>query len=251
MIAVIAMREFKSLFRSPAAWIIAAVIQIVFAWMFLLTLEEYINVQDTLRRQDHAPGVTAYMTFRYMAPASAIFLILCPLLSMRSFSDEFRLNTFPLLLSSPVSVTSIVLGKFLGAISLIVILAVLVAIMPAALALISGIDLRTLGLALGGLIALGSCATAIGIFYSSLTKHSMIAAVSSIATLMFLWMLGKGTFTNNWVIDAFSATALSTHLDQVFRGTLDSQEAVYFFVLTVLFLLLTGLRIDNYKYGTA
>lgn len=251
MIGVIAAREFKSLFRSPAAWVIAAIIQIVFAWMFLLTLEEYIGVQDKLRTQDHAPGVTAFMTFRYMAPASAIFLILCPLLSMRSFSDEYRLSTFPLLLSSPVSVTSIVLGKFLGAMSLIVILAILVAIMPAALAVISGIDLRTLALALGGLIALGGCATAIGIFYSSLTRHSMIAAVSSIATLTFLWILGKGTFTNAWVSDAFSATALSAHLSQVFRGTLDSQEAVYFFVLTALFLLLTGLRIDSHRYGAA
>jgi len=249
MIGVIASREFRALFRSPAAWIIAALMQITFAWMFLLTLEEYLSVQATLKASDESPGVTAYMTFRFMAPASALFLLLCPLLSMRTFSDEFRLQTFPLLLSSPISITSIVLGKFLGTMALVAVLAVLVTIMPATLALISGIDLRTLLLALCGLIALGCCATAVGIFFSSLTRHTMIAAISSIATLLFLWILGKGSFTSEWVSDAFAATALSTHLAQIFQGTLNTREAFYFAIVTTLFLTLTTLRIDSYKYG--
>ena len=249
MINVIAVREFRSLFRSPIAWTIAAVMQVVFAWMFLLTLEEFINIQDTLRTRENAPGVTAFMTFRYMAPASAIFLVLCPLLSMRTFSDEYRLHTMPLLLSSPVSVAAIVLGKYIGTLALIVLLTALVAIMPVTLGLIAGIDLRTLGLAWAGLLLLGCCATAIGLFYSSLTRHTMVAAISSIATLALLWMLGKGTFSAPIVAEIFSAGAISTHLGQMFQGVLDTRELAYFALVTTLFLILTMLRIDSHKYS--
>lgn len=251
MIRAIAHREFKALFRSPLAWIIAAVMQAVFAWMFLLTLEEYMNVQASLRTRDHAPGVTAYMTFRYMAPATSLFLVLCPLLSMRAFSDEFRMQTLPLLLSSPISATAVVLGKFTGTLTLIVLLSLLVVLMPLSLATLSGIDIMTLLLAWTGLLALGCCATAIGIFYSSLTRHSMIAAISSVATLIFLWLIGKGSLSDPLITEMFKATALSTHLGQVFQGIASTREFVYFGVLTFLFLALTIIRMDSYKYSRA
>ena len=110
----IAAREFNALFRSPLAWIIAAVLQIFFAWHFLSTLEQYIALQDKLALQDHAPGITAFVTFRYLAPCAALLLLICPLLTMRSYADEYRQGTFTLLRTAPVSTAAIVMGKFFG-----------------------------------------------------------------------------------------------------------------------------------------
>ena len=249
MTLTIARHELSSLFRSPLAWIIAAAMQAVFAWMFLLTLEEYLGVQPTLSLQDHAPGVTAYMTYRFMAPASTLFLLICPLLTMGSFADEYRMQTFPLLQSSPVSVTAIVVGKYLGVLGFMLFLCLLVLMMPLALSMVSGIDTRTLLLALTGMVCLASAATATGLFFSTLTRYSMIAAISSIATLTFLWMLGKGSFTDPLVSAAFSSVALSTHLGSFFQGVLDTREIVYFVVISLLFIVLAIIRLDNYRYA--
>lgn len=249
MTLVIARHELSALFRSPLAWIIAAVMQALFAWMFLSTLESYIQVQPSLSLQDHAPGVTAYMTYRYMAPASTFFLLICPLLTMRAFADEYRLNTYPLLQSSPISATAIVGGKFLGVMGFMVFLALLVILMPLSLAAVSGIDVATLGLALLGMLALAAASTAIGLFFSSLTRQSLIAAMCSIALLAFLWMLGKGSFSDPTVSDIFSSLALSTHLGSFFQGLLDFREIGYFVLLCMLFLVLTIIRLDNFKYS--
>lgn len=250
-LSAITRRELGALFQSPMAWIIAAVMQVVFAYLFLLTLEDYIGVQATLALQDHAPGVTAFMAFRYLAPASTLLLIICPLLSMRVFADEYRLQTFALLRSSPVSASTMVLGKFLGVFLFVCLLSILMVSMPLSLIALSGIDVATLALAWLGILCLAASATAVGIYFSSLTRHSMVAAISSIATLLFLWIIGKGTFSNAWVVEALSASALSAHLAQFFQGVLDTREIGYFVVLTALFLLLTIVRIDSQQHVAA
>jgi len=246
----IARREWQALFRSPLAWVIAAIMQIVFAYMFLLALEDYINIQPKLALQDHAPGVTAYLAFKYLAPASTLFLLVCPLLSMRLFADEYRLHTFALLQSSPVSATSMVLGKFLGVLVFVLMLLALMTAMPLSLIFVSGIDVMTLCLAALGVLCLACLATAVGLYYSSLSQHSMVAAISSVATLLFLWLLGKGNFSHPWVVEALTAVSISAHLGQFFQGILDAKELAYFVVTTVLFLLLAINRVDAHRHWT-
>ena len=251
MITSIAKRELGALFRSPLAWVIAAVMQGIFAWLFLLTLESYLAAQATLATQDHAPGVTAFMTFRYMAPASTLYLLICPLLTMRLFADEYRLHTFALLQSSPVSATSMVIGKFLGVFVFIILLSLLMTLMPASLLMVSGIDAPTLALSLLGVLCLAAAATAVGLYFSTLTRHSMVAAICSIATLVFLWLMGKGSFSTVWVTDAMSALALSTHLGNFFQGVVDARELAYFGVITSLFLLLAIVRVEGQHHSPA
>jgi len=248
MILTVASRELGALFRSPLAWIVAAIMQVLFAWMFLLTLEDYLRVQPTLILQDHAPGITAWMTFRYIAPVSTLFLLICPLFTMRTFADEYRLQTWPLLASSPLGLTALVLGKFFGVWLFMLFLASLVVLMPLSLAPLSGIDTRTLLLALAGLASLAAATTAIGIFYSSLTRHSLAAALSSLATISFLWLLGKGSYEHAIVGELLSSLAISTHLGNFFQGIAHSRDLGWFLIVTVLFLLLTLLRLDNQRY---
>lgn len=248
MMLAIAKREWQALFRSPLAWIIAAVLQVVFAYLFLLALEDYLMAQPKLATQENAPGITAFMTYRYLAPASTLFLLMCPLLSMRLFADEYRLHTFPLLLSSPISATSMVLGKFLGVMLFVLLLIVLMLAMPVTLGLVSGIDINTLALAALGIVCLAAAASAVGLYFSSLSQHSMVAAISSIATLCFLWLLGKGSFSHPWVAEAMSAFSLSTHLTYFFQGIFNTREIVYFAIVTALFLLLCINRIDARRH---
>jgi len=251
MIFTIARRELGALFRSPLAWFIAALMQAAFAWLFLLTLEDYLIAQPQLALQDHAPGITAYMTFRYMAPVSTLFLVICPLMAMRTFADEYRLQTYALLASAPASPATLVIGKFLGVWLFMSFLVLLTVAMPLSLAPISGIDASTLLLAALGMLCLAATATAVGVFYSSMTRHSLTAAICTLATLLFLWLLGKGSYSHPLVNDIMTAFALSTHLGNFFQGILHSRDLLWFVITTVLFLLLTLLRLDNQRHQPA
>lgn len=251
MIFTIARRELGMLFRSPLVWVVSALMQVVFAWLFLLTLEDYLTLQPKLVLQDHAPGITAFMAFRYIAPVSTLLLLVCPLLTMRSFADEYRLQTFPLLSSSPVSLTAMVLGKFTGVWLFSVCLAVLIIVMPLCLAPVSGIDTRSLLLAFAGLLALSATATSIGIFYSSMTKHNFTAAIATMMTIAFFWLAGKGRYDSSIVTELMSAFALSTHLGNFFQGIVHSRDLLWFVIVTVLFLSLTVIRLDSQRYSPA
>lgn len=241
----IAQRELGMLFRSPIAWVIAAVLQVFFAWYFLSTLEQYLAVQDKLALQDHAPGITAFMTFRYLAPCAALLLLICPLLGMRSYSDEYRHGTLLLLQTAPVSSTSIVLGKFLGLYAFVAFLLTLAVVMPLSLMLLTKIDFTTLALSLLGLLMVAGLCTAVAQFFSSLTRHAMVAAIASASVLLLLWTLGKSTFTGTKTRLVIETLATSTHLGSFFQGLIRSGDLVYFAALTLLALGLTLVRVNG------
>lgn len=241
----IAAREFNALFRSPLAWIIAAVLQVFFAWYFLSTLEQYIDVQDKLALQDHAPGVTAFLTFRYLAPCSALLLLLCPLLSMRTYSDEYRQGTFTLLQSSPVSTSAIVFGKFLGVFAFVAGLLCLAMLMPLSLVMVTSLDIATLLWSLAGLLAVAALCTSVGLFFSSLTRHTLVAAIASSTLLIILWVIGKGSVSSPLMQEALVSLASASHLGSFFQGLVSSRDILYFAVLTSLFLGFGLVRIGN------
>ena len=129
MILVIARRELRSLFLSPLAWVILAVVQLVLAWVMFLQLDQFFLLQDQLATLPNAPGVTDLVVAPTIEFASIVLLMVTPLITMRLLSEERRSGTLDLLLSSPVSVSAIVLGKFLGAFLFMVILTLMVSMM--------------------------------------------------------------------------------------------------------------------------
>lgn len=251
MILLFAKREFASLIRSPSSWVLLAIMQLLFAWLFLSTLEDYLAVEAELSARDNAPGITAFMTFRYLAPASTLLLVLGPLLTMRAFSDEFRLNTWPLLSSAPIASHALIIGKFLGVFLFLSLFVLLSALMPFSLLALTPIDISQLLLAVAGLLLLGGLAIACTLLYSTMTSNNMVVAVASIVSLLILWVIGKGLFSHQWVSESLSAFAISTHLGAVFQGVLDTREPVYFIVLTAAFLYMAGLKLSARRLAGA
>ena len=88
MIATVTQFECQSLLRSVQTWIIAGVMAVLFAFLFLQALETFLEVQPTLALQDHPTGVSGFLSVRYLAPLVMIFALVAPLLAMKSFSDE-------------------------------------------------------------------------------------------------------------------------------------------------------------------
>jgi len=133
VIFTIALRELKTLFISPLAWAMLAVVQVILAFMFLAHIEEYLLLQPQLLTIDNAPGVTDLVVGRLFGSAAIVLLLAVPLLTMRLISDERRNRTLSLLFSAPISMTEIVLGKFLGCVSFLGLLLLLITLMPLSL----------------------------------------------------------------------------------------------------------------------
>ena len=241
----IARRELGALFHSPLAWVIAAVLQVFFAWFFLTTLEDYLAIQDQLLLQDHAPGVTSFLTFRYLAPCAGLLLIICPLIGMRSYAEDYRQGTFILLQAAPVSALQIVIGKFLAGFLFVAFLIVLAVLMPLSLFPLTRVDFVTLGLSLLGLLAVAALCTAVAQLFSSLTRHPLVAAIASATVLLLLWSIGKTALSGQLTQLIAQTLSTSSHLGSFFQGLLNTGDLVYFGSLTTLALLLTVIRVSG------
>jgi len=131
MIFTIAQRELKNLFLSPLAWSILAVLQLVVAFLFLSQLDTYmVTWQPRLSGIEGAPGVTDIVVAPLFQTIGFLLLLISPAITMRSISEEQRNRTLTLLLSAPVSIRDIVLGKFLGITLFFFILLLMLMAMP-------------------------------------------------------------------------------------------------------------------------
>ena len=110
----IAARELRSLLSSPLAWSILAVMQLISSWKFAQIVELFLrpDIQSRLANEPNAPGITMMVVSSLFSWIGIILLLVMPLLTMRLISEERRNKTLPLLLSAPVSMTGIIMGKF-------------------------------------------------------------------------------------------------------------------------------------------
>lgn len=240
MILTIAHREIRSMFLSPLAWIILAVIQAILGWMFLAQLELYFMVQPQLLQLENIPGVTDYVIAPLFATASIILLLIMPLVTMRSLAEEKKNKTIALLFSAPISITQLVLGKFVGLLFFIVILTVLLMLMPLSLLVGTELDLgKLLSIAIAMILLLGSFAS-IGLYLSSLTDNQTIAAVSTFGALLMLWII-------DWGFDQslFHYLSMLGHHQPLLEGVFDSADVSYFLLIMLLFIVLTIRRLDS------
>ncbi len=241
MILSVAGRELRSLFLSPLAWILMSVSMLLLAWLFLIRLEEFIQIQPRLAALENAPGITAILVVPQFGSAAMILMLIVPMLCMGLFAREFSSGTFSLLLSSPVSVTQIVFGKFLSVLTLLGVLLLLIVLMPLSLLMGGKLDLGTLAACILGLVLLLSAYGAVGLYFSSLTRQPAIAAVSSYGVLLLLWVLDLAGGS------LFSHLGMSGHFQRLASGLVFSSDILYFLLLTGLCLTLTIRRLDTLR----
>lgn len=243
MIATIALRELRSMFLSPLAWTVLAVAQLVLSWIFFTQIDLFFTVQGELATMPNAPGVTDLVVAPVIEVASIMLLMVSPLLTMRLISEERRNGTLCLLLSAPISITEIVLGKFLGIILFYVLFVAMIALMPLSLMVGTDLDLGKLAAGIIGLLLLLMAFAAAGLYLSSLTANPVIAAISTFGLLLLLWILDSsagGSSTGN----VFSYLSLTSHITPMIRGIMNSADLAYFGLFIVTFLLLTIRQMD-------
>lgn len=244
----IAGRELRGLFLSPLAWTVLAVTQAVLAYVFLIQLETFLEWQPRLPGVPNAPGMTALVVAPLFQTAATVMMVIVPLLTMRLVSEERRSGTFTLLLSSPCTMTDVVLGKFLAVVGFLCLFLALLLCMPLLLLIGGSLDFGLLAACLLGLFLLLASFAAAGLYMSTLTTQPMVAAVSSFGLILLLWVIdfaGAGDQVRS--SELFSYLSLSNHLNAFMRGVFDTRDVVYYLLFIVTFLTLSVRRLDGLR----
>ncbi|MDD5273988.1 MAG: ABC transporter permease, partial [Methylovulum sp.] len=171
MMFTIATREFKTLFLSPVAWSILAVLQLILGYVFLKQVETFMVLQPKLAAIPNSPGLTDLIVPPLFGNAAIILLLVTPLLTMRLIAEERRNKTLPLLLAAPIANTDIVIGKFLGCFGLLAIVVLLVTLMPLSLLIGRELDIGKLSANVLALLLLVAALTAAGLYLSCIAAH--------------------------------------------------------------------------------
>lgn len=191
MILNVARKELKSVFASPMGWIILALLTFAFGTQYLNGVNNYFEVMSGAIRPAERTGVTSFVGQTVYGLASFIMLFAVPLLSMRLIAEERRSQTLPFLFSAPLSLTEIVVGKFVGLLAFLTILIVYIAVMLFTLNIWSDIDFGYIFANSLGLWLMVASFSALGLYFSSLTQQPVVAAILSFIALFGLMMLDR------------------------------------------------------------
>ena len=236
----ILLREIKSFFGSPIGYLVIAIF-LLLNGLFLFVFEGEYNILNS--------GFADMGPFFTLTPWIFIFLI--PAVTMRSFSDEKKAGTLELLLTRPLTVWQIVLGKFFGALFLIIL-----AILPTLIYIVvlsnfsmdGTLDYGSIAGSYFGLLFLISGYTAIGIFTSSLSDNQIVAFILSVFVCFLLYFGFEGIST---MADQYASLVASfgmeSHFRSMGRGVLDTRDITYFVSVAVLFLSLTVFKLKSLK----
>lgn len=245
MILHIAALELRRLFLSPLAWCVLAVEQVILAYFFLISIDNYLQWQPRLAAVAGAPGVTDMVVGPLFGDAALFLLFAVPMMTMRLISEERRAQTLSLLFSAPVSMTDIVLGKFLGVTAFFLILVAMIALMPLSLLIGVNLDFGVFWSALLGVSLLVASFVAVGLFMSTLTVQPAIAAVSTFGVLLLLWIV-------DWVggdragdySGLFAYLSLLRHYEPLLKGVFNTSDILYYLLFIAMFLILSIRRLD-------
>lgn len=240
-ILTIARNELRRIFVSPLAWAVLAVVQMILGFVFINLLIDYARNAEM---GDQFTGVADYMGGALYGFAVIVLLLVMPLMTMRLFAEERKSGSLTLLTSSPVSLTEIVVGKFLGLCGFMLALLALLALMPLSLLPGTDLDLGRIAAGLFGLLLLMMAFGSAGLFVSSLTREPTIAAVGSFGLLLLIWLSQILSYQDFPGADLFGYLSLIGHYEDLRRGLFDSSDVVYYLLFTTLFLGLTVQRLD-------
>lgn len=246
-------KELRLYFFSPIAYVVAMVFLSVSGFLFYNQIQYFSGLSMRMMQfQNHLPELNIHdAVFRpTLFNMSFILLLIMPLLTMRLFAEEKKEHTSELLMTSPITITEIILGKFLASLVVYSLLLVLSLHLPLMLSFAVDISWKPLFASYLGLFLMGSVFLAMGLFASALTENQIIAAVISFGILIGLWMAGASAHSmgESALGQLANTLSMSSHLDQFIKGLISTRSLGYFISMTVLGLFLTHRVVESQRW---
>ena len=232
--AVVFRRELGSYFRSPIAYVVIAAFMALSGYFFSIAL---------------FATRLAEMSFTFHN-VSVVLLFIAPIITLKALVEERRSGTDELLLTAPISVPAIVLGKFLAAVGVFAVMLSGSLIFPAILGYLGDPDAGPIVSGYLGLFLLGSALLAAGIFASSLTQDVVVSGMIGFAAMLILWSFSwvAGLLPGAWG-DIAASLALVTRFEEFVQGVVDIVDVLFYLSYIFVFLFLTIRVIDRRRWS--
>jgi ABC-2 type transport system permease protein len=241
-------KEIKVLFASYIGWGMLAMFALVMGVLYTQSLSEYMQVM-----LGHVPtveqiGLTKYIGANMFSAASLLMLMFIPLLSMRLLAEEQKNLTMAFMLSAPISLAEIVLGKFLSLLSFLMLMLVYLVLIICILNLWTDIDFGYIFANVLGLVLLVASFSAISLFISSLTRQPILAATLSFLVLilfLFVDQLFEQQTNTIW------ASLSMMHRYKSFAvGLLNTADIAFYVLVSGTFIFFTIRKLEHQRvYG--
>lgn len=235
------------MFASPMGWVILSVLIFVFATYFINAVTQYFSMIDGSVKSNGRIGVTLFIGQSLFGLASFVMLFAVPLLSMRLIAEERRTQTLTFLLSAPISLTEIVMGKLLGLMTFLMIIITVITAMLLMLHNWTELDFGYIFSNVLGLVLLVLSFSALGLYFSSITAQPVIAGLLTfIALFAFLSLDHFLTVeTSNPLSQMLQYLSLMRHFEPLSQGIIDSKDIIFFLIFTSVFLIFTLRRLNG------
>lgn len=229
-------KELKSYFNSPIAYIVMIVFMAISGFLFTMSFFQ-INIASMRE------------FFGSFFIQLVLFVVFIPAITMRSFSEEKKQGTLELLLTKPITDIELILGKYLSALTLIVITLSPTVLYFIIIKMIGPIDFWPFLTSLLGYILMSAFFIGIGVFVSSLTENQIIAFIVSVLICLSFFLFGKLLIVfPTSVVSFFEYLTTDYHLSNISRGVIDSRVLIYYFSMIFFTIFLTKVSLESRKW---
>ncbi len=250
-IVAIAHKELKAYFSSPIAYIVLGFWALLYGYFFVAILQYFVrqSMQMSQFQGPQALNINQQLIRPLVQNVTILVLFLMPMVTMRTYAEEKRSGTIELLLTSPITDWQIILGKFLGAMSLYATMLAVTVIHLALLFIYGNPEWKPILTAYLGLLLLGGCFISVGLFISSLTKNQIVAGMVTFAVFLLLWVITWiGSFSGPTVDQLTQYLSIIDHLDDFGKGVLDTTHIIYYLSFITFGLFLTAKSVDTERW---
>jgi ABC-2 type transport system permease protein len=250
----IAGRELRSYFSSPMAYVLLAVFLALAGYFFyalLVAFNQTLSIYSMMRNPEMLQRFNLNeMVIRPLLANMAVLLIfIVPAITMRMFPEEKRSGTYEMLLTSPIRVGELVVGKFLGGLVLVLLMIVLSGFFGVLLAVYGNPEVPMMLTGYAGLALMAVSFLAIGTLVSSFTDNVVIAYVGTLFALLVLYTIG-------WLGESLQGAwggivryvSITEHFQDISKGVVDTKNLVYFATLLVVSLFLTHRSVESVRW---
>lgn len=249
----IAGKELRSLFTSPIAYVVTAVFILITGYLFYnIVLFASTQSMQIMRMQGALPQINLNdlvfrPTFNNM---SVIMMLTLPLITMRMLAEEKKIKTIELLMTSPVPLLSIVMGKFLAAMTVFTFMLLLTAYMPLLMWHYGSVQWMPILTGYLGIWMLGGIFIAVGLLASSLTENQIIAGFIGFGAVLLLWLIGwvSQTLSDSPLGPVLTYLSIGEHTENFIKGLIDTRDLVYQASLIIAGLFITHRVLESQRW---
>ncbi|MBY0555330.1 ABC transporter permease subunit [bacterium] len=251
---VIFKKELSGFFKSPLFYFLSFMMTILLSILFSISLDKFAqtsaNAMMQFGMQPQMLNIHYSVFLPHLSIINLILIFLIPALTMKLISEEKKVRTFDLLLTSPINSVSIVIGKYFAALVTILGLIAVSFVYPMVSRRVFEFGWAPTLVAALGIFLVAAVYTAMNLFASSLTDNGLIAFVLSIVFNLSIWFIGalNESFDDAAIKGFLEHISLNNHLAGLIEGTIRTDGLVFFLSLIFLFCFLTERVIESSRW---